>query len=127
MLLAWLGAGAHIALEHGGEVFGAHFDAAEHGDHHHDDAPPPGEDKHHHDLGAVTTTQFAKAAEQQLLAPQWVPIYDRLLAELAALLRGADVPHEHSVVGDSPPDSRMSGWLFVVQTALQVRGPSLAA
>ena len=127
MLLAWLGAGAHVALEHGGKGCFSHISAAMHGGHHHDDAPAPGEDEHHHDLGVMMTAQFAKAAEQQLLAPQWVPIYDRLLAELAALLRGAHVPHEHSVVGDSPPDTRMSGWLFVVQTALQVRGPSLAA
>jgi hypothetical protein len=128
MLLAWLCAGAHVALEHGGDVFGSHVDSAEHGHHHHHDgAPVPSEDGHHHDLGATTTAQFSKAAEQQFLAPQWVPIYDHLLAELAALLRGVGVPHEHSVVGDSPPDTRMFGWLYVVHTALQVRGPSLTA
>lgn len=127
VVLAWLCAGAHVALEHGGKVFGSHFDAAEHGEHHHGDAPAPGDNEHHHELGVITVAQFAKTSAQQLLAPQWVPIYDRLLAELAALRRGVDVPHEHSVVGDSPPDTRMSGWLFVVQTALQVRGPSLAA
>ena len=128
MLLAWLCVGAHVALEHGGETLGTHIGEAEHGDHHHDDEPAPGDgEHHHHDLGVVNAAQFSKSADQQFLAPQWVPVYDRLLAELAALLRGADAPHEHSVVGDSPPDTRMSGWLFVVQTALQVRGPSLAA
>ena len=122
MLLAWLCAGAHVTLEHGGEAFGE----AVHGEHHNDDESVPGDDNHHHhDLGAVTAAQFAKSSEQQLLAPQWVPIYDRLGAELSALLRGTDAQHEHSVVGDSPPDERASGWLFVVQTALPVRGPSL--
>jgi hypothetical protein len=126
-LLAWLCAGAHVTLEHGGETFGSHIGEAVHGDHHHNDEPAPGDsDDHHHDIGVVIA-QFAKASDQQLLAPHWVPVFDRLLAELAALLRGADARHEHSVVGESPPDTRMSGWLFVVQTARPVRGPSLAA
>ena len=127
MLFAWLCAGAHVTLKHGGEEFGSHIGEAEHGGHHHDEEPAPGEDDHHHDLGAVMASQFAKAAEQQFLTPQWVPICDRLVAQLAALLREVDARHEHSVVGDSPPDTRTSGWLFVVQTARPVRGPSLAA
>ena len=125
MLLAWLCAGAHVALEHGGDGFGSHPGEAVHGGHHHDEEPAPDEDDHHHDLGAVTAAQFAKSAGQERLAPQWVPIYERLAAELAASQGGADARHKHSVVGDSPPDTRMSGWLLVVQTALPVRGPSL--
>ena len=125
MLLAWLCAGAHVALEHGGGGFGSHPGEAVHGGHHHDEEPAPDADEHHHDLGTVTASQFTKSAGQQLLAPHWVPIYARLVAELAASQRGADARHAHSVVGDSPPDTRMSGWLLVVQTALPVRGPSL--
>ena len=123
MLLAWLFAGAHVAMEHGGEELGE----AMHGAHHHDDDDAPGDgNHHHHDLGPTTAAQFTKSAGQQILAPQWVPIYDRFLAGVAALLRKMETIHEHPIVCDSPPDERASGWLLLCQTALPVRGPSLA-
>jgi hypothetical protein len=130
VLLAWLGASVHVALDHGGESFHASHACGDHDhqhdhDHHHAPAQEGGGD-HHHDLRVATPAQFAKLAEKQALLPQWVPLYDRLAAELAALLRGTEALHEHSMFGESPPDTRMSGWLFVVQTARPVRGPSLA-
>jgi hypothetical protein len=127
MLFAWLFAGAHLALEHGGVAFCAHLEEAMHGAQHHEHGSGAGDESHHHDFVAMTAAQFAKSAGKQLQAPQWVPIFERLVAELAASLRRADVLHERSIVGDSPPDSRKSGWLFVVQSARPVRGPSLAA
>ena len=125
MLLAWAFAGAHVALEHGGELAGSHFDAAAHDEHDDDDGPVPADGHHHHDLGAVTSAQFAKSVEQ-LSAPQWTPLYDQLIAQLAAMLRDAGEVRERSVIGDSPPDERASGWLLDCHTALPVRGPSLA-
>jgi hypothetical protein len=133
MLLAWLWAGAHLVLEHGGEALGVHLGEDMHhdhhdDDHHHDDCPAPqDEDEHHHDLAATNAGPLVKSSEQQVFAPQWVPLFERLTAELVALLRGIDLEHEHSVIGDSPPDERAFGWLFVVQTARPVRGPSLVA
>ena len=122
-LLAWLGAGVHVALAHGGEGFGVEV----HGEQHHDDDDAPGEsDHHHHDLGAVTSAAFAKSAEKQLLAPQWIPLLGEVIAQLAAMLHSTDAVRERTLIGDSPPDERASGWLLVCQTALQVRGPSLA-
>ncbi len=123
MLLAWVIMSGHVALEHGGAGRGMHVAAALHGGQHHDEEPAPAED-HHHELGAVTVTQFTKAAEKQLLAPTWQPLYDQLVAELAALLRSVD--GGRPVLVDLQSDGRASGWLFVVQTALPVRGPSLA-
>ena len=124
MLLAWLSAGVHVASEHGGESFGFHADEAAHGEHHHDDDhdAPGDSDHHHHDIGVA----FAKSAEKQLLAPQWIPLLGEVIAQLSAMLRSTDAVRERTLIGDSPPDERASGWLLVCQTALQVRGPSLA-
>lgn len=126
MLIAWLFAGAHVAVEHGGEAFGFHSDEAAHGEHHHDDDhDAPGDSDHHrHDLGAVTSATFTKSAEKQILAPQWVPLFSQFVAHLAAMLHGTEL--EQTLIDDAPPDERASGWLLVCQTALQVRGPSLA-
>jgi hypothetical protein len=126
-LIGWLFAIGHICVPYCGAADGGvRHAAAGHHDDHGGDAPEQ-DGHHHHDLRAATAAQFTKSSEQQLLAPQWVPIYDRLVAELAALLRRTDALHERSTLGDLPPDTRMSGWLFVVQTARPVRGPSLAA
>jgi hypothetical protein len=131
VLLAWLYAGAHVALEHGGETLTSHLSGAVPDDHHHDDhdhdepAPRDAEHHHHHDLGELTGTQFTKSVEHQALIPQWVALYDRLIEELAEVQRRAAELDERSVVGESPPDERAVGWLLVVQTALPVRGPSL--
>ncbi len=120
-LLAWLGAGVHVALEHGGEGFGLYSDESAHGEPHHDDDGDS--DHHHHDLGAVTSEVAAKSAEKQILAPQWVPLLGQFVAHLASMLHGT--AQERTLIADSPPDERASGWLLVCQTALQVRGPSL--
>jgi hypothetical protein len=138
MLLAWLLAGAHVALEHGGKVAVAHaghgdeFDSHDahdhgHGHHHDDDGEPVDDPEHHHELGAAVPWHSAKSWGQQLVALQWIPIYNRLIAALSEVDRGIEAVHVHSVFGDSPPDTRLSGWLFVAQTALQVRGPSRTA
>ncbi len=128
MLLAWLQASAHLALEHGGDGFGSQLANVLHVGHAHEPEPAPGDDDHHHhNLGALTRAPFGKSCAQQLLAPLWVPLYDCLLAELAAALRETDAAHQHSTAGDSPPDQRASGWLLVVRTALPVRGPSSIA
>ena len=128
MVLAWLFAGAHIAVEHGGDGIISHLSEAFHGHHHHDEEPVPAEDgHHHHDFGTEIVSQISKSSGQQVAAAAWISLYEGLKAELAALLHESDVCAEHSVVGDSPPDTRRSGWLFVVQTARPVRGPSLAA
>ena len=126
MLLAWLHASAHVALEHGGETLISHLVAARHHDHDDESAPIDGESQQH-DLGEVTAAQFTKSAEHQSLVPHWVPLYDRLIVEVAEMLRARDSLHEHSFAGESPPDERASGWLLVVRTAHPVRGPSLTA
>ena len=120
-LLAWLGAGVHVAVEHVGEGFGM----AAHGEHHHDDDDddaPGDSDHHHHEIGVA----FAKSAEKQLLAPHWIPLLGEVIAQLSSILRSSEAARERTLIGDSPPDERASGWLLVCQTALQVRGPSLA-
>lgn len=130
-LCAWLSAGAHVALEHGGDAQAALPEQVVQGDHrhdhhHHDDeVPTPADGHHHHELSSATVS-LAKSVQKGLHAPQPAPIGERLLAELALLLRGSEIPGQVSVYGDSPPDLRMSGWLFVAQTARPVRGPSLA-
>ena len=126
VLLAWAFALAHLALEHGGEFVGSHFDAAAHDGRSGDEGDAPADGHHHHDLGAVTSAQLAKSVEQQLPAPQWTPLYDQLVARLAAVLRDMDATRERSMIGDSPPDERAFGWLLDCHTALPVRGPSLA-
>ena len=96
-----------------------------HDDDHHDGGPEHDGD-HHHDLTAMAAGQFAKAAEHEALAPVWVPLYSALVERLTALLREAEESRGAFADWHSPPDGRASGWLLVVQTALPVRGPSLA-
>lgn len=95
---------------------------------HHDDAPDHDGDHHDHDLTAFVSGQFAKTAELKVLAPVWLPLFDSPVARLAATMREAENEKARGVaeVEMSPPDERSSGWLLVVQTALPVRGPSLA-
>jgi hypothetical protein len=123
MLLAWLSAGAHVALEFGGMNFGAHIGEATHEPGHHDHHDGDG-GHHHHDLGTAARTQFAKTSDERLPAPHWTPVFDRLLIEWDAMLRSAAAERPSLARTDAPPDERMTGWLFTVRTALQVRGPA---
>lgn len=126
MLFAWLFAGAHMALEHGGG-WSVCDDASSLHDGHDDHDSPPADGHHHHDLGAVLAGKAITAQESQFAMQPWTPLASQLLAQFTALLRHAEVPHAPSNFGKSPPDERASGWLLVSHTALPVRGPSLAA
>ncbi len=92
---------------------------------HHDDAPEHDGD-HHHDLSVMAAGHFAKAAEHKALAPVWVPLYSALVERLTAMSREAEESRGAFEYQDSSRDEREAGWLHVVQTALPVRGPSLA-
>ncbi len=67
-----------------------------------------------------------KSADQKALAPVWVPLFDGLSERVADLLREGREPRLLRTREHSPPDERAFGWLLVSQTALRVRGPSLA-
>ncbi len=93
---------------------------------HHEDGPEHDGDHHGHDLMAFAAGHFAKTAELKALAPVWVPLADTVVERMLAMMReAADTGWPPD---DGPPlaDERLSGWLLVVQTALPVRGPSLA-
>lgn len=122
MLFAWLFAGAHLALEHGGDLLVCHGESSHHDDH--DSAPADAH--HHHDLGAIRAGK-AITAQKHFAALLSTPLCEQLCAQFTALLYRAAAPQEPSTFGDSPPDERASGWLLVSHTALPVRGPSLAA
>ena len=124
--LGWLFATGHVAFEHRGMVAAGglqHEVGVEHD--HHEDGPDHDGDHHDHDLTAFAAGQFAKTAELKVLAPVWVPLFDALVARLAATMREAENGRGFVEFENSPPDERLSGWLLVVQTALPVRGPSL--
>jgi hypothetical protein len=127
ILLGWLFAAGHVALEHGGRADGgvAHAQAAAGHDDDHDESGPAHDGDHHHDLVGLTGGQFTKTAEQRVLAPVWVPLYGALMEELTTVLREAVTSRGNFDFGCAPPDARASGWLLVLQTARPVRGPSL--
>ena len=131
-LLGWLFAAGHVALEHGGVADGGAHHAlpggADDDDHDHDDGAPPqdGEHHHHHDLSALNAGRGLKSSQQKVLAPVWVPLFDVLSKPLADLLREGREPRLLRTREHAPPDERAFGWLLVSQTALRVRGPSLA-
>ena len=70
--------------------------------------------------------QWMKSAEHKTLAPVWVPLFDVLSKQLTGLLREVREPRLLRTREHAPPDERAFGWLLVSQTALRVRGPSLA-
>ena len=125
--LGWLFATGHVAFEHQGIAAVGVLQQAVAEQDHHDDAPDHDGDHHDHGLTAFVSGQFAKTAELKVLAPVWVPLFDALVARLAAMIREAESENARGVAEFemSPPDERSSGWLLVVQTALPVRGPSL--
>ena len=128
LLLGWLFATGHVALQHGGVANGgAHHALVGDGDDddHDDDAPPQDSHHHHHDLTVVGDGKVAKC-EQTVLAPVWLPLCDALIARLAAALRDASEPRLLPGPEHSPPDQRAFGWLLACRSALPVRGPSLA-
>jgi len=130
-LLGWLFAAGHVALEHGGVANGGGHHALADGaddDDHDDDAPSQdGEHHHHHDFSVLSAGQWVKSAEQKALAPTWVPLFDVLTERFADMLREGREPRLLRTREHAPPDERAFGWLLVSQTALRVRGPSLAA
>lgn len=111
-----------MALEHGGDLTGACVSCT----HCHEEEPGPADEHHHHDLGAVPLGKTVAAQQVTLAAPVWTPLYEQLRTQFAALFREAEAAQTPTTIGDSPPDERASGWLLVSQTALPVRGPSLA-
>lgn len=135
MLFAWLFAMGHLWVEHGCDSWGGygagmvnpqqgHGHADGH-HHHHHDVEDRGEDPdsplehHHHDVGIAVR----EAGGIMVGAP--------LVAVLIVTLFFPEVPHgelrtEPAITG-SPPDERRSGYLFVIQTAQPVRGPSVVA
>jgi hypothetical protein len=123
VLLAWLGAGVHMALEHGGILHGAEMGEAMHT---HEEAPAEEGHHHHHDFDAQTAARLAKSLDEQFPAPQWQAL-DQFLAEFTAGWRRVAPMLERPGVWSAPPDERAVGWLLVCRTAHPVRGPSLAA
>ena len=129
MLLGWLFAAGHVALHHGGVADGGAHHAMSDGaadDDHDDDAPPHDGDHHHHELSVMDGGQWVKSAEQAMLAPVWVPLFDALAERFADMLREGREPILLRTREHAPPDERAFGWLLVCQTAHPVRGPSLA-
>ena len=74
----------------------------------------------------MSASQGMKYAGQIALAPVWVPLCDALAERLTATLREGREPRLRPACDHAPPDGRAFGWLLVCQTALPVRGPSLA-
>ena len=126
--LGWLFATGHVVFSHGGQADGGAMETAfDHHDHDDEHGAPDSGDHHHHDLTLVAAGQAGKTVEVKVFAPVWIPLLEDLAAQLRTLAREEEHSRGTFDFGKSPPDTRMSGWLFVVQTALQVRGPSLAA
>ncbi len=122
VLFAWLGAGTHMALSHGGLLHGSHLGEAMH-----EEGPAPADGAHHHhDLDAMTAARLAKSAVQQFPAPQTLAL-EQFVAESTAWLWVVRSECERPGVEDPPPDERASGWLLACRTAHPVRGPSLPA
>ena len=128
-LLGWLFATWHVVSRHGGVADGGMHhalpDRADDDDHHHD-APPQDGEHHHHELSVMDGGQWMKSAEHRTLAPVWVPLFDVLAERFADMLRKGREPHLLRLHEHAPPDERGFGWLLVCQTAVPVRGPSLA-
>ncbi len=123
VLGAWLLAVAHVALDHCAAIDGTSvvICTPPQDSHSHEES---GEGHHHH-FGAWAT-QSAKVVSSQIQSANWIPLTD-FSARLAELLWGPGLARAPSGRWESPPDGRASGWLYLVQTALPVRGPSLAA
>ena len=121
VLLALLGAGIHMALEHGGSSVAVHRIAHCHD---HGDCPHGQNAEHLHDLNLSTQGHIGK---DLLQSPQWIPLFELDLARLTALLRHPQTAFRHLPVFPHCWDERASGWLFVCRTALPARAPSLLA
>ena len=127
MLLAWLMTSGHMVLEHGGEWRGGHAEVACAGGHHDGDSERPGEPHHHHDLGVVL---LGKAVAVQKVTPvpsAWTPLAVLIYGRLTPAALPAPALPGRTVIGDSPPDARSSGWLLIAHTARPVRGPAVVA
>ena len=127
MLLAWFVTSTHIVLEHGGDWWGCHAEAALDGGHHDEDSELPGEPHHHHDLGVVLLGKALAAQKVDSASSGWTPLAALIFGQFTPVLRAASVPLGWAAIGDSPPDARSSGWLLIARTARPVRGPALAA
>jgi hypothetical protein len=125
LLLAWLGAGLHLALEHGGAFFVTHLNHEAHCADPHECGGLPGEpDHHHHHLTAATAARCAPAIEHIVKVRFWQPLDETLRAAFALLLRDIEPGNLSRAGWDAPPDPRAAGWLFAVRTAFPVRAPA---
>jgi len=136
LMFAWCFANGHLWIQHAGEEDGHckiemmavedhhHDDGDDDHHHHHDDGLPgefPGvpEEHHHHELSLTARDSGTAMLKVPLPAVLFVTFFV------------AERPEEKSpplpAITGSPPDERKSGYLFVVQTARPVRGPSLVA
>jgi hypothetical protein len=96
----------------------------EEGDQHHDEGlpgelPALPEDHHHHELSLAARASGAAMLKAPLAAVLFVTCFQPEVAEEKS-------PPLPAITG-SPPDERRFGYLFVLQTARPVRGPSLVA
>jgi hypothetical protein len=132
LMFAWLFATGHLWVEHAGELPGNHGGGIvaiehDHGDghdhHHHDEdrgeEPVLPEAHHHHELGIAARDAGAVVVKAPLVAVLFVTFF------LPEAIGSKDAPAP--AITGSPPDERRSGYLFVVQTAHPVRGPSWVA
>jgi uncharacterized protein involved in copper resistance len=132
LLFVWCFATGHLWTSHAGEhpleaaQETAHVHHAHEGHHHHDDEDhhgdpeTPAESHHHHqiDAAARVVAGDAMVVHAPLVAILWMEVI-----QAASQCDRSIEPHAF----ESPPDERRSGYLFVVQTAHPVRGPSLVA
>jgi hypothetical protein len=134
LLIAWCFTMGHLWIAHPGErsfeVSGLEHAHDWHGHHHDDDhhdgerEGEPAEGSHHHH-GIEAATRAAVSQDLTFAAPMVALLWDGIVQALAA---AADDDNElpPGITG-SPPDERCSGYLYVIQTARPVRGPSLVA
>jgi hypothetical protein len=133
LLFAWCFATGHLWTAHAGErLFGGSGEEHahdwdhhhhEHDDDHHEDEDQPAEESHHHHHAIGAATRTGAAQDLTIEAPLAAILLETLLD---AFLRG-DADEPQPAISGSPPDERSSGYLFVLQTAHPVRGPSLIA
>lgn len=125
-LLLWFAAKVHVALDHGGTMPLVHAAEDHHDGHDDEDGDDHGDGDghhHHHDLGAA---QFTKSSGKEFSALAVQPFYELAAPGCDAALRVAAILPRFGSFDPPLPDARLHGWLFVVRTALPVRGPSPA-
>lgn len=131
-LLVWVGIHVHFAAEHCGRAVGSLVAQVISGEQPHSPCShscsehrAPCDEEHRLDFASTKGTTSSKSTVLHLQAPQWLILCDKVFARRAALV--LEEPKLHEQLGSvyPQPDKRTAGWLFVVQTALSVRGPSV--